>query len=262
VVVDNASIDNTVELIQKNFPQTKIIKLEKNIGYGNGNNAALKHANTDFALILNPDAIIAEKDLEMILTIMKQNQNIALAAPLLLSSYPETAEEKAKQLKIVEGNLLQKFDDYLSVKYLIGAVLLLKMSVFKKIGFFDEEIFLYYEDDEISWRAIQNGYQAAIIPNAIAFHIGQGSSGSSLRNIYRRFWHRALSKLYWKKKSKSNFSAIKSALRLSIVFFTKSIFYAITFNPKKAVENFASGSGSLAFLIGLKAFDNNGNPRG
>ena len=135
------------------------------------------------------------------------------------------------------------------------------MSVFKKIGFFDENIFLYYEDDEISWRTVQSGYKAAIMSDALGFHIGQGSSGGKLRNIYKRFWHRALSKLYWKKKQKGKFTAIKSAIRLVIVFFIKSIFYATTFNPKKTVENFASCCGSFSFLIGLKAFDKNDNPR-
>jgi GT2 family glycosyltransferase len=179
-----------------------------------------------------------------------------------LQNYPALEDDKIKQLKVVESNLLERCDDYLAVKYIIGAILFLRMSVFKKIGFFDENIFLYYEDDEISWRAIKNGYKAAIVPSAQGFHIGQGSSGGKLRNIYKRFWHRALSKLYWKKKQKGKFAAIKSAVRLAILFFIKSMVYAITFNPKKAVENFASCCGSFSFLIGLKAFDKNDNPRG
>ena len=107
-----------------------------------------------------------------------------------------------------------------------------------------------------------SGYKAAIMQNARGFHIGQGSCGGRLRNIYKRFWHRALSKLYWKQKQKGKFVARKSAIRLLMAFFIKSILYGIIFHPKKAVENFASFSGSAAFLIGLKAFDKNDNSRG
>ncbi len=261
-MVDNASSDDVVQIVATNFPQVKIIKLAKNIGYGRANNVALRLVETEFALILNPDAFIFEEDIETILSELQKTPQIALAAPLLLPNYPALEEDKIKQLQIVEANLLERFDEYLSVKYIIGAILFLRMAVFKEIGFFDENIFLYYEDDEISFRTIQSGYKAAIIPTAQGFHIGHGSSGGKLRNIYKRFWHRALSKLYWKEKQKGKFAAIKSAIRLVILFFIKSIFYSTTFNSKKTVENFASCCGSAAFLMGLKAFDKNDNPRG
>jgi len=261
VMVDNASSDDVLQIVSQNFSQVKIIKLDKNIGYGRANNVALRLVETEFALILNPDAFIFEEDIEKILSQFQKTPQIALAAPLLLPNYPALEDDKIKQLKIVESNLLESCDDYLAVKYIIGAILFLRMKVFKEIGFFDENIFLYYEDDEISFRTVKSGYKAAIIATAQGFHIGQGSSGGKLRNIYKRFWHRALSKLYWKQKQKGKFAAIKSAIRLIIVFFIKSVFYSATFNAKKAVENFACLCGSSAFLIGLKAFDKNDNPR-
>ncbi len=261
IIVDNASTDNSIEIVKNKFPKVQIIKIEKNIGYGRANNVALRQVTTDFAMILNPDAFILEKDIEKILSLLQQKQEIALAGPLLMQYYPIQEADKAKQLKIAESNLINKFDEYLSVKYIIGAVLFLKMSVFRQIGFFDENIFLYYEDDEISWRTIQNGYQAAILPDANGFHIGHGSSGGGIRSIYKRFWHRALSKLYWKEKQKGKLMAIKSAVRLTIIFLLKSFFYFITFSLKKATANFASCLGSFSYLIGLKAFDKNDNPR-
>jgi N-acetylglucosaminyl-diphospho-decaprenol L-rhamnosyltransferase len=261
IVVDNHSQDQTIDIIEQNFSQIKLIKLAKNIGYGRANNIALRQTETDFAMILNPDAFILEEDIEAILTLMQKQQEIALAGPLLLQHHPILEDDRIKQMKIVESNLIDRFDEYLSVKYIIGAILFLRMSIFKQIGFFDENIFLYYEDDEISWRAIKNGYKAAIIPSAIGFHIGHGSSGGSIRTIYKRFWHRSLSKLYWKKKQKGKLVAIKSGVRLVIVFLIKSLFYIIALNPKKATANFASCLGSFSFLIGIKAFDKNNNPR-
>lgn len=262
IVVDNASTDNTVEIVLKNFSDVKIIKSEKNIGYGRANNIALRQIKTEFSLILNPDAFIFEEDIDKALEVMQQDEKVALLGPLLLTKYPKSKQDIEKQMSVVNGNLIKKNSQYLSVKYIIGAVLFLKMSVFKEIGFFDEEIFLYYEDDEISWKVIKNGYKAVILPNIFGFHIGHGSSGSNLRSIYKRFWHRSLSKLYWKKKQKGSFIATKSAIRLVILFLFKSILSLITLNLKNAVKNLASCFGSIAFLFNIKAFDKNGNARG
>lgn len=262
IVVDNASLDNTYQIVSDKFPLVKIIKLTKNIGYGRANNIALRQVETQFALILNPDAFIFEENIEKIIILMQRESQIALAAPLLLQNYPVVEDDKIKQLQVVKSNLIEEFKEYLSVKYIIGAILFLRIEVFKEIGFFDENIFLYYEDDEISCRTVQKGYKAAIIPSTFGFHIGQGSSGGKLRNIYKRFWHRALSKLYWKQKQKGRFNAIKSGVRLTIVFLIKSLFYTVILNPKKVVENLASACGSTAYLIGLTAFDKNDNPRG
>ncbi len=262
IVVDNASSDKTVEVIEKNFPQVEIIKSTKNIGYGRANNIGLRATKTEYALILNPDAFIAEKDIEKTIEFLDLNQETALCGPILLNSFSEQKAEIDKQIKIAKNNTIQEFQNHLSVTYIIGAILFMRMSIFQKIGFFDEDIFLYYEDDEISHRVVKNGHKASIFLDAIGFHIGHGSSGSSLRSIYKRFWHRAFSKQIWKKKQKGKLFAIKSSLRLVIVFFLKAAFYSFIFKPKKIVENIAAMCGSISFLIGLKAFDKNNNSRG
>ena len=68
---DTAGFSNSEALIKEKFPQAKIIKLDKNVGYGNGNNAALEKVETEFALVLNPDAMIFENDIEIVLDAMK-----------------------------------------------------------------------------------------------------------------------------------------------------------------------------------------------
>jgi GT2 family glycosyltransferase len=81
IVVDNASTDKTSQVIYDSFPQAKIIKLDKNIGYGSANNIALRQSKTDFALILNPDAFLFEEDIKIFLKILKENSQIALPRP-------------------------------------------------------------------------------------------------------------------------------------------------------------------------------------
>ena len=262
IIVDNNSDDKTTELVSKNYPLVTLIKNKKNYGYGRANNIGLRATTTPYALILNPDAFIFEEDLEKIIATMDKNPEIGIGAPLLLNSYPLNENNRLEQIKIVNNNLIKDFGDFKAVKYIIGACEILRMDLFKKIGFFDEKIFLYYEDDEICHRTILNNKICAICVDAIAYHIGQGSSGTNLRGIYRRFWHRALSKFYWKEKQKGFFNSYFSALKLSLSFLMQTIFYAIIFDYKKLFQNLGSLNGTLSYLIRLSAFDKNDNPRG
>ena len=144
IVVDNNSTDQTVSLVKNNFPFVKIIVNKNNIGYGRANNIGLKSIVTDYVLVLNPDAFIFSVDIEKILKVMQQNQQIALAGPLLLNYYPYQEQDAQKELSIVKSNAIEFEENFISVKYIIGAILFFNMSIFHKIGFFDEKIFLYY----------------------------------------------------------------------------------------------------------------------
>lgn len=269
VIVDNASKDNTVALVKKSFPQVKIIKSDKNLGYGSGNNLALRQVDTDFALILNPDAIFAERDIELVLSKMKADDSVALGGPLILTKYPLDQKELQENLDFIEKDLstikdkyYQRISDYLSVRFVIGSSIILKMSAFKKIGFYDENFFLYYEDDELCGRIIAKGYKNIIVPQALAFHIGGKSSGFSLRGIYKKNWHLTWSKLYWKNLRKGWFRGKRSAIKTALVFFVRTIGSLFSFCPQKILFNLGGLNGAFSFFIGLKAFDKDGNARG
>ena len=262
IVVDNNSSDKTTEIIIEKYPLVNLIKNKKNYGYGRANNIGLRATKTPYALILNPDAFIFEKDLEKVIAMMDKNPEIGIGATVLLNFYPLREDDRLQEIAVINNNLIKDFGDFKAVEYIIGACEILRMDLFKKIGFFDEKIFLYYEDDEICHRTILNNKICAICVDAIAYHIGQGSSGTNLRGIYRRFWHRALSKFYWKEKQKGFFNAYFSALKLSLSFLLKIIFYGMIFNSKKLFQNLGSLNGTLSYLIRLSAFDKNDNPRG
>ena len=262
IVVDNNSSDKTTEIIIEKYPLVNLIKNKKNHGYGRANNIGLRATSTPYALILNPDAFIFESDLEKIIAMMDKNSEIGIGAPVLLNSYPRNESDLLQEIAVINNNLIKDFGDFKAVRYIIGACEILRMEFFNKIGFFDEKIFLYYEDDEICHRTILNNKICAICTDALAYHIGQGSSGTKLCGIYRRFWHRALSKFYWKEKQKGFFNAYFSALKLSLSFLLKIIFYGVIFNSKKLFQNLGSLNGTLSYLIRLSAFDKNDNPRG
>lgn len=269
VIVDNASRDNTLEVVRKKFPQANIIELHKNIGYGKGNNVALNQVTTEFALVLNPDAMILEKDIEVALEAMRRNPLAALAGPAILKKYPLNQEElKAKVMMMEQDSInaqkdyYEKVDGNFVARFLSGAVLFMKISIMKKIGFFDEKIFLYYEDNELCHRVQTNGYQNIAVPTVVPFHVGGESSGSSLRVIYKKSWHLTWSKLYWKNKRKGFISAKRTAFKFSIVYLIKTLFFLLSFNIKKSTLNLGAFFGALSFFIGLNAFKKNGDSRG
>ncbi len=251
VVVDNASQDLTAQIVADKFPQVKLIKNDQNIGYGRANNIGLRQSQTDFALILNPDAFIFEQDIEASLEILKNNPDIALASPRVFHSEQAAKDNK----KIFNGQ-------YSVGSFIIGGVLFMRMEVFRKIGFFDEEFFMFAEDNELSDRSIRNGYKNATINVANAFHSGAGSSKKSLRTTYRRFWHLGWSKSKYKQIKKGKLQTIRATARLSAVYFCEGIFYFLVGNINKSVSKFAFSSGCFSYLIGLKAFRNDGTARG
>lgn len=266
IIVDNASKDETVNFVQQNFSQAKLIRLDKNVGYGNGNNVALKRVSTEFALILNPDAIIYEQDIELVLDIMAKDKTIASAGPVVLKqekhktnqeSFQEWLNDVEKDLCGIKDMYYEKTGDNITVRFVSGAALFLRMSVFKKIGFFDPNIFLFYEDDEICRRAKENGYKNIVLLTARAFHVSASSSASntSLKSIYIRAWHlNGWSKLYWKKIVKGTFSAKKSSIRLTISHFAKALLSLLILDVKEAARNLGASFGAFAFLIGRKSF--------
>ncbi len=252
VVVDNSSSDNTAKIVAEQFPQVKFIQSGGNLGYGRANNIGLRQAKTEFALVLNPDAFMFEKDIETSLTLLKNNPDIALASPRVSKVYKDGDENVLPIAK----------NEYDISNFIVGGVLFMRMAVFRKIGFFDEEYFMFAEDNEISDRSIKNGYKNVIINIAKAFHSGGGSSTRNLRNTYRRFWHLGWSKSKYKQNKKGKLSAMRATIRLSIVYFCEGIFYFLIGNRSKSVSKFAFSSGCFSFLIGLKSFRKDGTPRG
>jgi GT2 family glycosyltransferase len=248
VVVDNASADNTVEIVSKNFSQAKIIKSEKNIGYGRGNNLALREVKTEFSLILNPDAFIYEKDIENALEILKKDEKIALASTKIFNN-----EEAFQNYKNSEK-------EFSETHFIVGGVMFMRSSIFQKIGFFDEDYFMFAEDNELSDRAIENGFKNIIINSSKAFHIGGASSKKSAKNTYRRFWHLGWSKSKYKSKRKGKLNFIRATSRLVLIYFFESIFYALIGNFNKAAGKIGFSYGCFSYLVGIKAFKKDGSP--
>ena len=249
LLVDNASSDDCVSIVKENFPSVKIIENNQNIGFGRANNIALRQVNTKYALILNPDTLIADSAIFNCFEVLSSNSEIALASPIIFNQRPDNFVK-------------QSANKFSYTHFVVGGVLFINMNNLKNIGFFDEQFFMFAEDSDLSDRSISLGYKNAVINNCYAVHFGAKSSKKSSATIYRRFWHLGWSKTKYKQKRKDLFNFIRSSLRLVISYFFSGLWHIVIFNFEKAISKFAFSFGCFSCLIGLKSFNAYGKPRG
>lgn len=196
IVVDNNSEDGLEEKI-KEFKDTEFIQTGKNLGYSGGNNVGIKKAlngGADYIFILNPDTTITKDTIDILLTRSEQYGADIVG--------PKIYFEASKKIWFAggifdESNVLgsHKGVDELDkgqcdtdeeVDFISGAALFVKSSVFKRIGYFDEDYFLYYEDSDFCFRAKKAGFKVMYIYKAIVYHGNAKSTGlgSPLQDYY------------------------------------------------------------------------------
>lgn len=261
IVADNNSSDNTVEIAKKFLPDSNILKLKQNSGFSRANNAALRTIKTDYALVLNPDAFIKDEDIEKILNFMEREPNLAIAGGVVHGCEVDEKGNIAESNSVFTRPSTTKKEtaEAYFTRFITGAAMFLRMDVFRKIGFFNENFFLYCEDNEICKRAIKNGYQIAIVKDAKFFHCSGQSSPQEVRN-HKISWHRmGWSKAFYISANHGVIVGKLAALRISLKYL-----FLLTKDFSKNKEMNQSYKyamqGAFAYFVGKKAFDKHGNP--
>ncbi len=206
IVVDNASQDSTLEVIKAGFFDILLIKNTENIGFGKACNAALELVDTEYALLLNPDATIDELGINRLLSVFLLNSEAAIVAPFIENKGVENSTESFRLPAIYNGDPTKfypdKSKDFFEVFFISGSVSLWKMDVMKKIGFFDPKIFMFYEDDDISIRVAKAGYKMFLVNGVNATHMPGMSSKASNDLNQLKYRSSLWSYLYLNKKYK------------------------------------------------------------
>lgn len=197
LVVDNASDDNSVTMVRKNFPRVQIIESKKNLGFAGGNNLGLKKSQARYSLLLNSDTEVLEKSLDNLITFMDKT-DFGIGSCKLLNkdrSFQPNAGDLPFGLSLFSWLLglddlpfvskknlpsfHQKHEDYYKdnkeVGWVSGSVMIIKKEVLDKIGFLDEAIFMYGEDADFCFRAQKAGFKAGWTNSAQIIHLGGGS---------------------------------------------------------------------------------------
>ncbi|MFA5032822.1 MAG: glycosyltransferase family 2 protein [bacterium] len=194
LLVDNASTDGSIEYVEKEFPSVKIIKNKTNVGFTRGNNIGIKEAVGEYICILNNDTIILSDAIENLLGFVKLHPLKVLAAGKLLgfdgkfqtnyTKYPEFLQEylnftifklKAPNFLIRKKACISKengkyIDKICKVDVVTGTFFIIKREDMLKLGGFDENIFIFYEDADLCFRFRKNGGHIFYYPDAVIKH--------------------------------------------------------------------------------------------
>lgn len=207
-LVDNGSEDNTAEQAKVKLPNALVIKNFKNVGFGAANNQALQQVTTPWALLLNPDCVAEFDTLIQLVEAVERFPEAAIIAPHLLrrDDSIEVGYRWPHSKWISRG---QKAEAPCCVGFVCGAVMLLNMEVMREIGFFDENFFLYYEDEDLCQRVFNSKKEIILVPEIKIKHLSRSSvkGGILLRSEFIRGYHHAQSKLIFEHKHISAKSA-------------------------------------------------------
>lgn len=223
IVVDNASDDGSVELLNKKYPRVIKIFSKKNFGYGKANNLGIKKANGEFILLLNSDIKVLDRGIEKLFNFSKSHSESFIGGKLLNENLsPQSSCGPSFTLPVVALMLfgggdrigLTRYspDSMRSVAWVSGACLMAKKTLFVEVGLFDESIFLYMEEIDLLYRAKKLGYNTLFMPGAQFIHSGAASSGNRktpVLNIYRGLLY-----FYQKHRSIMELRVLKFLLRL------------------------------------------------
>ena len=226
IIVENSNNLEFKKNFEQKFNNVECILTGENLGYGKGNNIGLKRVRTKYALILNPDAILAESTLE----------NFTKAAELI-PDFAIMAPHKQDIKNEIRENVEENFYPQL-VKNVKGFAMFLKLSEFKEIGFFDENFFLYFEDIDLCRQLVNHNKKIYLISNIKINHLGAQSSDKLInkeRELTRN-WHWMWSTFNYHKKHKGFFISFLIVLPKLISAVLKFLIYSLfSHNDKKEI---------------------------
>ena len=222
IIVDNGSVDGSVAMVKNKFPDIKIIKNKKNLGYAKANNKGIKQAKGKYILFLNSDTVILNNAIEKSLNFMQTGENIDILGCKLLNKdktlqpsggflpnfrqifytmffINETPVLK-KLIRPYQQNRLSFYNKTHKWGWATAAFLLVKKDVLINIGGFDEDFFMYAEEVEFCFRAAKAGFKCWYYPKAEVIHLKGRSSKNSFENSVLGEY-RGLKKIYKKYKS-------------------------------------------------------------
>lgn len=206
-IVDNNSIDNSVEMVKNRFPEYILIDNKENLGFSKANNQAIRISQGEYVLLLNPDTVVEEDTFEKVVAFMDEHPDAGGLGVRMLDGKGNFLPESKRGLptpsvafyKIFGLSKLfpksKKFGQYhlgyLSefetneCEILSGAFMLMRKEALDKVGLLDEAFFMYGEDIDLSYRIIKGGYKNYYFPVTRIIHYkGESTKKSSVNYVF------------------------------------------------------------------------------
>lgn len=210
-VVDNNSVDGSVQLVREKFQQAQLIENKENVGFSKANNQAIRMAIGEYVLLLNPDTVVEEDTFTKVLDFMDAHPEAGglgvkmidgkgdflpeskrgLPTPWvafykifgLASLFPKSRKFGKYHLSYLDKNKIHEVD------VLAGAFMLMRKTVLNKVGLLDETFFMYGEDIDLSYRIQQGDYKNYYFPETTIIHYKGESTKKGSLNYVKVFYN-------------------------------------------------------------------------
>ena len=247
IIIENSKNINLKNDLELKYDNIEVL-LSENLGMGASNNIGIKKANTQFVYVLNPDVKFEETTFEKIKISSRKIEDFAILSPIHNNKNFPNYKIYNTDLN-VDGNIID-------VDSIDGFSMIINKKKFKDHIFFDENIFLFLENDDLCLRAKKNGDNLYIIKDSLIDHLGASSTKTTENDniTYLRNWHWMWSKFYFNKKHYGYFKAIISIFKNLMSAKIKFLYFLITFNTYKRKIYQMRLSGLLNSIIGKKSF--------
>lgn len=204
VVADNGSTDESVEMIGREFPAVRVLRLPENYGFAGGYNRALAQLDGDYWVLLNSDVETPEGWLEPLVAALDASADIAAVGPKLLDCTERGRFEYAGAaggyvdylgFPFCRGRILHtlerdrgQYDDARDVFWVSGAAFCCRAEAFRAVGGFDGDFFAHMEEIDLCWRLQLAGWRVRVVPQSRVWHLGGGTlRGDSPQKLYLNY---------------------------------------------------------------------------
>ena len=193
IVADNGSTDDSLAVLESEFHDVEIIRLDRNYGFAEGYNQALSRVGSsyDYYLLLNSDVETPEGWLQPLADYMENHPDTAACQPKLRAEHTRSHFEYAgaaggyidslgypfcrgRLFETVEEDVGQ-YDDVADVFWATGAALMIRSKVFWQVGGLDGRFFAHQEEIDLCWRLRARGFRIVCVPQSVVYHVGGGT---------------------------------------------------------------------------------------
>ena len=203
-VADNASTDDSIQVLREKFSSVEIIQLDRNYGFAGGYNMALQQVHADYYLLLNSDVEVTPQWIEPLASLLQQHETVAACQPKILSYSDKTSFEYAGACggwidklgyPFARGRVFDvcekdegQYDAAAKIFWASGAAMLIRAELFHAMNGFDTSFFAHSEEIDLCWRLQSAGYSIMCEPASAVYHVGGGTlPKGNMRKVYLNF---------------------------------------------------------------------------
>jgi GT2 family glycosyltransferase len=214
IVVDNASVDRTPQLVQEHFPEVRLIANQINVGFAKANNQGIEISVGEYVLLLNPDTLVSENTFHICLAFMDQHPEAGAIGVKMIDGSGRYLPESKRGLPTLKSSFMKMtglyrifphakgWNDYYQghkdeneiamVDVLTGAFMFIRSKVLLQTGGLDEAFFMYGEDIDLSYRITRANYKIYYVPTTTIIHYKGESTRKSTLNYIMTFYQAML----------------------------------------------------------------------